>query len=223
MKPNSSSSVVVEAPGMAEAEASQAVHLLNNVASIRRYDRDEQIFCQDDPSRHVYCLLFGVARECVVRSNGRRHIVDLLLPGDFFGITARANHMYSMQSVAQDTIVASYQRRQVETLAESDPRIAQAMYTEACKTIARLKTQLLVLERTTAVEKVGGYLLQLSKRIRPRRKELAVPVSRYDVADHLGLSVETVSRAITELKVCGQIELTSPRQVTIVDGSDIED
>jgi CRP/FNR family nitrogen fixation transcriptional regulator len=89
--------------------------------------------------------------------------------------------------------------------------------------MSRLRAQLLVVGRITALEKVGGYLLELSARMSSRSSEgLVLPMSRYDIADYLGLSVETVSRSLTHLKARRAIQLIGPRSVRILDRAALE-
>ncbi|PZO71758.1 MAG: hypothetical protein DI640_14060 [Sphingomonas taxi] len=91
-------------------------------------------------------------------------------------------------------------------------------YRLACNVIARLEEQLLVQGRTTAAEKIAAYLLLMSSRLSGAQDGTVVlPVSRYDIADHLGIAVETVSRAITELRRAGLIHLDGPRRIEMTD------
>jgi CRP/FNR family nitrogen fixation transcriptional regulator len=124
--------------------------------------------------------------------------------------------------VVRDTYVGSCARRDAEALAETKPELAREIRRTAFEALSRLQAQLVIIGRVTAREKVGAYLLEMSNRLSPRSKECVLPMSRYDIADYLGLSVETVSRSLTHLKERGLIQLSGPRSVRIVDRAALE-
>ena len=163
-------------------------------------------------------MVSGLVRKSAVMANGRRQIVDFLLPGDFFGMTARDRHAMAVEAVIEGTRIARFLRRRIEMIANADPDVGQLIRTLAFAAITRLQERLLILGRTTAVEKVGAFLLEMAERLADRTAEVvALPMSRYDIADYLAVSVETVSRALTDLKHSGAIKLSGTRQVRVVD------
>ncbi|MDB5542521.1 MAG: FixK family transcriptional regulator [Devosia sp.] len=189
---------------------------LQSYANIKRWPRDQDIVYQDEWAEDLYCVISGAARQCIVRPDGRRQIVDILLPGDFFGFTPSSTHRFAVQAVVEDTIVASYSRRRIEEMADNDPQVAREFRQRLYMTISRLQEHLLVVGTMRAPEKVRAFLAHLSERIPDLRNDgMVLPVSRYDIADQLGLSVETVCRAMTELKTSGAIHLGGPRKVQI--------
>ncbi len=195
---------------------------LQNFASIRRWPRDQDIVHQDESTDDLYCVISGAVRQCLVRPDGRRQIVDILLPGDFFGFSSLGTHRLAAQAVVEDTIVASYAWRRIEAAADSNPQVAREIRQRLCQTIARLQEHLLVVGTMRAHEKVRAFLAYMSERLPETREDgMLLPVSRYDMADQLGISVETVCRAMTELKSTGAIQLGSPRKVRMSDGSDV--
>lgn len=199
-------------------EASTAPQILQPFARIKRWRRDQDIVCQGNTADDWYCVISGACRQCMVQPDGRRRIVDILLPGDFFGFTVGSAHRFSVQAIAADTIVASYSRIQIEAEADADPRIARAIQHRTFSTIARLQEHLLVVGTMTAAEKVRAFLCYMFERLPNHRGSgITLPVSRYDIADQLGISAETVSRAITELKELGTIHLGSPRNLQTIE------
>jgi CRP/FNR family nitrogen fixation transcriptional regulator len=209
-------------PDTPVADRAAALELLQAVTRTTYWDSGENICGWDDPAGDWFCVLRGAAHEYVVRPDGRRHIVDLLLPGDFFGFTTRDRRQFAVQAVLDGTVVARYPRERAEAIADADRTIARVLREQMFETIERQREQLLVVGRTSAVEKVGSFLLRMSERLPYARLAngddgIALPVTRYDIADQLGLSAETVSRAISELKSDGSIALGGPRQVSIVD------
>jgi CRP/FNR family nitrogen fixation transcriptional regulator len=215
-------------PGTPVADRTAALGLLHRVTRITHWESGENICDLDDPADDWFCVLSGAAHEYVVRSDGRRHIVELLLPGDFFGFTTQDRRRFAVQAVLDDTVVARYPRERAEAIADADSTISRILREQMFETIERLREQLLVVGRTSAVEKVGSFLLRMSERLPYARLAngddgIALPITRYDIADQLGLSAETVSRAISELKSDGAIALGGPRMVSIVDRRGLEE
>jgi CRP-like cAMP-binding protein len=191
---------------------------LEALATVRRYERGQAIYGQDDSAEFWYRVVSGLLRRFSIRPNGRRQIVDFLQPGDFFGFAGGDElHGFCVEAVAVGTVVASYPRGRAETLADSDPRVGRFIRQMTLSAINRLQGQICILGRTRAPEKVGSFLLQMTTRFADvDGARLVLPMSRYDIADYLSLSVETVSRAMTDLQDRGAIMLAGTRQVTIV-------
>ena len=186
-------------------------------------DRGGEIHGSDCSDDYWYRVASGAARCYIVLPGGRRQILDLLLPGDFFGFTAGEGHFYGVDAVVDDTKVACYPRKALQALSDADPAIAQEVAEMVLKAMARLQQLILILGRTTAREKVGAFLLRIMQRVESDDTDrLVLPTSRYDIAEYLGLSVETVSRALTDLKDRGLISLAGPRQVQIVDRNGLD-
>ena len=195
-----------------------ALDSLDSLAVTMSCHRGEEICCQTWPARFLYSVKSGAAIRYVARADGHRQIVDLLFPGDFFGFAAGGEYDCTVDVVAEGTVVACYPRQRMELLADADPRLARELRDATLKAISRLQAQLVIMGRITALEKVGSFLLEMTERMSDGSPELVVlPISRYDVADYLALSVETVSRALTDLKHRGVIKLCGTRCVKIVD------
>jgi CRP/FNR family nitrogen fixation transcriptional regulator len=190
---------------------------LASFAIIRPCHRGEEICSQGYPAESWYRLMSGTARHCAVRADGRRQIVDLLLPGDFFGFTPTDEYDFTVEAAAEDTKVARFPRHRLELLADSDPQLAREIRQMTFETLSRVQAQLLTIGRITAPEKVGSFLLELASRSSDTCDRVRLPISRYDIADYLALSVETVSRSLTDLKNRGVIRLLSTRTIIIVD------
>jgi CRP/FNR family transcriptional regulator, nitrogen fixation regulation protein len=127
-----------------------------------------------------------------------------LLPGDFFGFGVCGTHAFTAEAIADDSVVARYPVSRLETHAASDPRAARKLSGIISDGMSRLHSLLLILGRTTAEQKVGSFLLNIKERVgNGVADRLRLPVTRYDIADYLALSVETVSRSLTGLKERG--------------------
>jgi CRP-like cAMP-binding protein len=210
--------------GFTSEPGSHRTTSLDSLATIARYRRGQEICGQTYPCENWHCVVSGVAGRYVVRPDGRRQIIDLLLPGDFFGFALRDAYDSNVDAVSDETIVAIYPRRRVEALSETDPSVGREIRQAAFKVLSRQQAQLLILGRVTAVQKVGNFLLDMAGRTAcPETGTLELPVSRYDIADYLAISPETVSRALTDLAQRGTIKFSGRRSVRLLDRQALED
>jgi len=193
---------------------------LDSVMTLTPCRCGQEIYGQEDPAECWYRVVCGALRRFAVRPDGRRQIVDFLLPGDWFGFAAGSDqHRFAVEAMASGTVVSCYPRRRLEMLADSDPRVAREIRAMTFGAIERLQNQILILGRMLAPERVGSFLVEMAERcaVQETGDRLVLPMSRYDIADYLALSVETVSRAMTDLKRRGAITLAGTRRVRIVD------
>jgi len=195
---------------------------LDGFAKIMPCNRGQEISGDPGPSGHWYYVIVGAVRRCTVRSDGRRQIVDLMLPGDFFFVSDNQNEA-TIEAIAENTVLASYSGQRVERLADHDPEFARELRRVAFQSLTRSEAQLLIIGRVTALEKVGAFLLSLDGRVSDRRGQVELPISRYDIADYLAVSVETVCRSITDLQQRGVISLMGKRTVKILNRGALED
>jgi CRP-like cAMP-binding protein len=201
-------------PGIRQAMVRRARQFdaLTPLTSISRCSRGQQVCCQGEPADRWFWIITGTARRSVIRCDGRRQIVDLLLPGDCFGFTNGDEYGDTVEAIARETYVARCVRRDAEAAAECDPQLAREIRRATFEALWRLQSQLMIVGRVTAIEKVGAFLLEMCARVSSRSTDRVVlPISRYDIADYLGLSVETVSRSLTHLKQQRAIKLFGPR------------
>jgi CRP/FNR family nitrogen fixation transcriptional regulator len=199
-----------------------ALKRLDPCAKIMPCNRGQEIPGDPGPSGHWYYVIIGAVRRCAVRSDGRRQIVDLMLPGDFFFVSENQNDA-TIEAIAEDTVLASYSGQRVEAVADRDPEFARELRRVAFQSLTRSEAQLLIIGRVTALEKVGAFLLSLDGRGSDRRGQVELPISRYDIADYLAVSVETVCRSITDLQQRGVIALAGKRTVKILNRGALED
>jgi CRP-like cAMP-binding protein len=185
------------------------------LATTTRYRRGEEVYAPGDPAEHWYRVVSGMARKCAVEADGRRQIVDFLLPGDLFGLITRHEHRFAVEAVADGTEVARYPRGKIERLADFDPRIGRLIREAAFEAISRSQARMLILGRMSALEKVGAFLIEMAERSRAGAPEgIVLSMSRYDIADYLGLAAETVSRTLSDLRQGGAIRLEGTHRVT---------
>ena len=178
-----------------------------------RYERNEEVFGQDEPAEYVYRVVVGAVRTMRFTSEGRRQILGFHLPGDIFGLELGDAHSLSAEAVVASDIVM-VRRSAIERAAADDVRAARALLKLTSEQLANAREHALVLGRKGAGERVAAFLLQLAKRVVAKR-ELDLPMSRADIADYLGLTIETVSRAFSEFERQAAIALPSSRHVVM--------
>lgn len=199
-----------------------ALRRLDELAAIVKCHREQEIFNNSGPAGHWYYVIVGAVRRCTIRSDGRRQIVDLMLPLDFFFVSD-SKREGTIEAIAEETVLASYPGGKVELLAERDREFARELREVAFQSLTRTQNQLMILGGVTAVEKVGSFLLSLDGRASERRGQVELPVTRYDIAEYLAVSVETVCRAITDLQQRGVITLAGKRTIKILNRGALED
>jgi CRP/FNR family nitrogen fixation transcriptional regulator len=186
--------------------------------SLELYQHNQQIECTADLAEHWCCIVRGAARIQALLSDGRRRIIDFLMPGDFFGFRPRHQEFFVTETIVPDTMVSRYPRQYVERAADWNPALGRRMRDILLETIGRSQTRQLILGRITAREKLGSFLVDMEDRsFDPDQQAVVLPMTRYDIADYLAISVETVSRAFSELQRGGMIELDGTRRVRLVD------
>lgn len=190
------------------------VTLMNAHGATRRLRRGERVYGAGDPVDHWYHLESGMARNSTLFADGRRRIVDFFMPGDFFGFSAGRAHSFDVEAIPEGTVVTRYQRHEIERLAESDSELARQIRIWIFNAVSRLETRILILGRVTSREKVNAFLNEMSERS-PAEVTIPLLMSRYDIADYLGLSVETVSRALTVLRERGVLIFVNKHEVRL--------
>ena len=196
---------------------------LGPLVSLTRWQRSD--YCDSVVANGaIGWVVSGLVRKSHILESGQRRIVDIMMAGDFLGLRPDDAALFSFEATENGTLIARIGRRDFNTLVSTRPSLCQFFFESACHTIARLETHILVQGRTTSTQKIAGYLVSMSRRLSAEHDAaVTLPVSRYDIADHVGIAVETVSRAITELRRQGVIELETPRCVSIRDAHDFTD
>jgi CRP-like cAMP-binding protein len=197
---------------------------LERLAVFAEYETGESVYRCNDPVDYWYRVVRGAARKSTVSGDGRRHIVDFVLAGDFFGFGFSSVRRFGVEALFPGTIIAAYPRVSAEQFADCDPQIARNIRELAFESIARLQRRMVILGRARALERVSAFLLEMSERSSiAATLTVFLPMSRYDIADYLGLAVETVSRAFTELRDRRTIVFRSVRHVRICDRGALEE
>ncbi len=180
-----------------------------------RYARNEEIFGEGDEAEFVYRVKSGTVRLYRVLADGRRQIGAFHFAGDVFGLEAGAEHAFSAEAVTDCEMVAT-PRLTVFRRAEGDVDFSRLLWTRAVSELASARDHMLLLGRQTAMERVAAFLLEMASKSRAAGI-VTLPMSRQDIADYLGLTIETVSRTLTLLTDQGTIEIPSSRTIRLRD------
>jgi CRP-like cAMP-binding protein len=199
---------------------------MERLATLLQCNVNDTIYHCEEQAHYWYRIMMGAARKCSLTTDGRRQIVDFLMPGNVFGFGAHDTHHFSTEAISAGTTIARYPRRGVEDLAESDRDVSRWLREMAFESIARLQARTLILGRASALARVSAFLLEWSDRCRYSSvlpaASIGLPMSRYDIADYLAIAVETVSRAVTTLRTRRVIAFSSTRQFSICDRHALE-
>ncbi len=180
-----------------------------------RFACGNELFGEGDDADDVFRVVSGVVRTCRFQNDGRRQICAFHARGEVFGFEPGTEYSLSAEAVSDCTVVP-YRRSRLETLAAEDRRLAMLLFSYAIQSLARARDHALLLGRRSAVGKMAAFLVESAERSRdPLVIELAM--TRQDIADYLGLTIETVSRTFTQFERDGLIGLSTSRRVRLVD------
>ena len=183
--------------------------------------RDAEVYAEGGSPDHVYQVISGAVRTCKLMADGRRQVGEFALPGDLFGLDGIGTYFYAAEAIV-DTQLVCYSRRMLDELTGHDQSTARGLQLLTLKRLTWAQKRLLLLGRKTALERVASFLLEMQERSSDAGGCLTLPMSRYDIADHLGLTVETVSRSFGILKQRRAITLQDAQRIRIVDRSMLE-
>jgi len=176
------------------------------------FARNAEIYGENEPADYLYKVISGAVRTYKVLNDGRRQIGSFYLPGDIFGLEVGDEHSFSAEAVA-DCKVLVIKRSALVALAGRDTEVARQLWTMAAAELQRAQDHVMLLIKT-AQERVAGFLVEMSSR-NAGASEVDLPMSRQDIADYLGLTIETVSRTLTQLENSGAIAVPTSRRIVL--------
>lgn len=185
----------------------------------QRVEAGQTIVIEGDPVDHYYRILSGTVRLYKAVVDGRRQIIDFLGPRECFGLIDLDHHACSVEAIT-DVVVIRYPRQRLESAIEDKPDLGRQLLRLASVELSRAQQRMLLLGRKSAEERVASFLLDLTERRRDPGEDMAclhLAMSRQDIADHLGLTIETVSRIFTRFRRAGLISLSDRHAVILND------
>jgi len=196
---------------------------LEAVKFYRSYPAGTPVVWSGDDMDFVASVVSGIATLTQTMEDGRRQMVGLLLPSDFVGRPGRNQAAYDV-TAASDLVMCCFRKKPFEGLIVKTPHVAHRLLEMTLDELDAAREWMLLLGRKTAREKIASFLCILARREAALRVKSAVgeialdlPLTREEMADYLGLTLETVSRQISALRRDGIVELVGKRGVVIPD------
>lgn len=174
---------------------------------------------QGDPRREVYTVTRGMLRRVRLLPDGRRLVAGFLMVGDFIGFSGAPQYRHTLEAVT-DCVLCAFPLQSMRSLCQRYPDLESGMLAQACSELDATRGSLMLLARLGPGERLAGFLVELGERQQQRggaSDHVDLPMTRADIADHLGLTIETVSRSFTKLRQSGAIAFEDPRRIELVD------
>ena len=195
--------------------AAEAFHLFGMAelgAAVMPAERNSEIYGESEPADYVYKVVSGTVRTYRVLSDGRRQISGFHVAGDVFGFELGAEHSDSAEAIA-DCNIMFVRRSTLLAALQRNHEIARVLLTMTGQELQRARDHSLLLIKS-AHERVASFLLEMAHRL-SNKSEIELPMSRQDIADYLGLTIETVSRTLTQLQGEAAIKLMGSRRIVV--------
>lgn len=197
------------APPVGKERPADSVELMG---ALMPFARNSEIYGENEPADYLYKVVGGTVRTYKVLFDGRRQIGGFHLAGDIFGFETGEEHTFSAEAIT-DCKILVIKRSTVIALAARDNDIARQMWALTARELQRVQDHIMVLIKS-AQERVAGFLLEMADRV-SGGGAVELPMSRQDIADYLGLTIETVSRTLTQLEKTAAIELPTSRRIVL--------
>jgi CRP/FNR family transcriptional regulator, nitrogen fixation regulation protein len=182
-----------------------------------KYHRGAEIYGEAEPAEYVYQVIEGAVRSYKLLSDGRRQIGAFHLVGDIFGLENGPTHRFTAEAIVETTVRLA-KRVSLEHVAETDALVARDLLSMTTSNLQHAEDHMLLLGRKTSLERVAAFLLEMDGRLNAAGV-MALPMNRRDIADYLGLTLETVSRALSSLHGRGILGFLgqTQRQIVLLD------
>jgi CRP/FNR family transcriptional regulator, nitrogen fixation regulation protein len=199
-------------PFQARGTSGSLEQSLDLMGAAMSYPRNTEIFGEGEPTDYLYKVISGSVRTYKILTDGRRQIGGFYLPADVFGLESGAEHTFSAEAIT-DTKLLVVKRSAVSALAGRDVGVARELFDLTSRELHRMQGRLLLLVKS-AQERVASFLLEMAERAATGNM-VELPMSRQDIADYLGLTIETVSRTLSGLESAAAIEVPTSRRIVL--------
>ncbi|WP_339914356.1 cyclic nucleotide-binding domain-containing protein [uncultured Brevundimonas sp.] len=190
---------------------------LDSLAEHMTFAAGEVLIREEDPANHVFNITSGSVRVYKLLADGRRQITGFLFAGDFLGLATGDSYVFSAEAIEPAT-ACRFRKSEYRSLIRDCPTLETALLERATHELVAAQNQMLLLGRKTALERIATFLLELPSHDPARSRlegQVHLPMTRSEIADYLGLTIETVSRILTRLKTQGVIHLVSLSELRI--------
>jgi len=201
------------AGGLAQSGALDVLVAFERIGTRRSYARNDEIFAEGDRPDCWFKVVSGAVRVCKLMADGRRHIAEFHFAGDCFGFDSLPERLFSAEAVG-DAVIMRFPRRATERLIDESPKLARYLREMTLRDLANAQMHMMMLGRMSAPERVATFLLDLADR-RDASCALDLPMSRADIADYLGLTIETVCRVLSSFKRDGIIDIPNAHRIEL--------
>ncbi len=195
------------------------LEIFSKVSFEKKFTDKENIFLQNDPSTHLYNITEGNVKIYQLLDDGRIQIIGFLYPGDFFGTYKNNKYNYSAEAIG-NLRVCVFDQRVLDKYMDQNPILAKELLNQTSYELTLAQDRMTVMGRLNAIEKIAIFFINISnqrKRIGWQSNPISLSMARQDIADYLGLTIETVSREISKLKTSNIIKIISSKQLFIND------
>jgi CRP/FNR family transcriptional regulator len=198
----------------------QDLHRLATAGTVIEIDAGHTFITEGDPADHFFNITHGTAKLYKLLPDGRRQITGFSHSGDFLGLAVSHNYAFSAEAL-EPLRFCRFTRKALRAVLDDFPAMEKRLLEVASQELVMAQEQMLLLGRKTARERVASFLLDQERLHRPRDdgqpEPIRLPMTRGDIADYLGLTIETVSRTFTRLKTEGLIALPAIDRVALLD------
>ncbi|WP_088346436.1 MULTISPECIES: helix-turn-helix domain-containing protein [Rhodomicrobium] len=202
-----------------------SLHRYLSNAAIRRVEAKQMVFAEGDPAHHVYRIETGAVSLFKVLADGRRQILGFAYAGDLIGLGIHSDYVMNAQALGELRIRAM-PRAALHKIAAVDAGMSFKLYQAISEELAATRDLMMTTGHRSACERVAGFLVALSRRNERAGKCAGIvelPMTRADIADFLGLTIETVSRTLTKLRARRLIDLPQSARVVLLDNDALQE
>ena len=188
-------------------------------ATLRRLEAKEFVFIEGDPANHIYQIEVGAVSLFKILPDGRRQILGFAYPGDLIGLGLQGEHIMNAQAIKRGR-VRSMPLAVLHQIATTDPSLSFLLYQAVAEELAATRDLMMTTGHRSAGERVAAFLTALSRRNERNGGQgnvIDLPMTRVDIADYLGLTIETVSRTLTKFRTKGFIDLPQSTRIVVRD------
>ena len=191
--------------------ATPIASLLDRVGLRMPFAKGEEIFGQDEEADMIHIIVSGAVRTTRLQIDGRRQVGDFYYPGDVISLETGDCYRFSAEALS-DCMIHVVKRSSLHALS-GDGSLDRTLWEATRRELERTQEHLVMLGRKSACEKVASFLMDLAQRV--GSEDVALHMGRQDMADYLGLTIETVSRMVTQLQGSRIVEFASARQFRV--------